>query len=172
MVPFPHRTSVFWMEGVQQIIENSDRKRASIGVFQRSLWKPLLGGFGPRFWKPKWGLERVQDKKKSVQKLITKNDQNFEEKSEFLCIPKIVHQSIFTSNIINLGWKSEVFKTHSSRSRASVGGALRDTGAFESFMIAFLTNARGTKGILTEKGRVLRTPLPWIDQGSATSTTS
>ena len=50
------------------------------------------------------------------------------KKMKILSCPKIVPISIFTSKITDFWLKSEVFQTNFSRSRASVGGALGDTG--------------------------------------------
>ena len=42
MVPLPHKTFIFWMLGVQKIVENSDKTEHQ-SVFVKDL-------FGDRFW--------------------------------------------------------------------------------------------------------------------------
>ena len=37
------------------------RNRTKINVFQTSLWRPLLGGFGARFWGPTWGPREAKN---------------------------------------------------------------------------------------------------------------
>ena len=56
------------------------------------------------------------------QKVIKKND----KKCEILNYVESDPKPIFTAKINNFRKKSDVFQTNSSRSRASVGGALGD----------------------------------------------
>ena len=70
----------------------------------------------------KWITGRLAPERKCV----TKNDEKNQEKCEILAYLKNYPKPKFTSKIMDFRGKIEFFQTNSSRSCASVGGALGD----------------------------------------------